>query len=94
MRTAIRYDSNLTIDKEKNMQHLKTLLSSMLVLCSANVQTQAQQAPQPASVIFENVRIFNGTSDQLSSPSNVLIMGNVITAISTTPIAAPPETSG
>jgi len=65
----------------------------MLVLCSANVQTKAQQAPQPASVIFENVRIFNGTSDQLSAPSNVLIMGNVITAISTKPIAAPTETS-
>jgi imidazolonepropionase-like amidohydrolase len=75
------------------MQHLKTLLSSMLILCSANVQAQAPQASQPASVIFENVRIFNGTSDQLSAPSNVLIMGNVITAISTTPIAAPPETS-
>ena len=75
------------------MQLLKTLLSSMLILCSANAQAQAQQVPQPASVIFENVRIFNGTSDQLSAPSNVLIMGNVITAISTTPIAAPPETS-
>ena len=75
------------------MQHLKTLLSSMLILCSANAQAQAPQASQPASVIFENVRIFNGTSDQLSTPSNVLIMGNVITAISTTPIAAPPETS-
>jgi len=75
------------------MQHLKTLLSSMLILCSANVQAQAPQASQPASVIFENVRIFNGTSDQLSAPSNVLIMGNVITAISTTPITAPPETS-
>ena len=75
------------------MQPLKTLLSSMLILCSANAQAQAPQASQPASVIFENVRIFNGTSDQLSTPSNVLIMGNVITAISTTPIAAPPETS-
>ena len=75
------------------MHHLKTLLSSMLILCSANVQAQAPQASPPASVIFENVCIFNGTSDQLSAPSNVLIMGNVITAISTTPIAAPPETS-
>lgn len=75
------------------MQPLKTLLSSLLILCSAYVQAQAQQVPQPASVIFENVRIFNGTSDQLSAPSNVLIMGNVITAISTTPITAPPETS-
>jgi len=75
------------------MQPLKSLLSSILILCSANVPAQVQQVTQPASVIFENVRIFNGTSDQLSAPSNVLIMGNVITAISTTAIAAASETS-
>lgn len=75
------------------MQPLKSLLNSILILCSANVPAQVQQVAQPASVIFENVRIFNGTSDQLSAPSNVLIMRNVVTAISTTPIAAPPETS-
>ena len=75
------------------MQPLKILLSSILILCFANAQAQTQQADQPARIIFENVRIFNGTSDQLSVQSNVLIMGNIIKAISTRPIVAPPEIS-
>jgi len=40
-------------------------------------------------VLFENVRIFNGTSGQLSAPSNVLVAGNVIRTISLAPIADP-----
>jgi imidazolonepropionase-like amidohydrolase len=36
--------------------------------------------------LFQNVRIFNGTSAALSAPSNVLIRGNVIARISATPI--------
>lgn len=47
----------------------------------------------PADVIFENVRILNGTSDRLSAPSNVLVVANTIKAISSAPIAAPPGTS-
>ena len=46
--------------------------------------------PPQAAVVFENVRIFDGTSDRLSAPSNVLVTGNVIQAISTAPIPAPP----
>ena len=45
----------------------------------------------PASaddVLFENVRIFDGTGSTLSAPSNVLVSGNVIATISTGPIAA------
>jgi imidazolonepropionase-like amidohydrolase len=38
--------------------------------------------------IFENVRIFDGTGEALSPPSNVLVRGNVIETISTDPIAA------
>ncbi|HTO65709.1 MAG TPA: amidohydrolase family protein, partial [Bradyrhizobium sp.] len=41
----------------------------------------AQQ--RPAAVVFENVRIFDGTHLQLSAPSSVLIRGNVIEKIST-----------
>ena len=47
---------------------------------------------QPAGVLFENVRIFNGTADRLSGPSNVLTVGNVIRTISSVPIADPPGT--
>lgn len=47
------------------------------------------QSQEPTSVLFENVRIFNGTSEQLSAPSNVLVVGNKIQTISTTSISAP-----
>lgn len=47
------------------------------------------QSQEPTSVLFENVRIFNGTSEQLSAPSNVLVVGNKIQTISTASIPAP-----
>ncbi|HMV71948.1 MAG TPA: amidohydrolase family protein [Pseudomonadales bacterium] len=50
-------------------------------------QAQAQVAP-PAAVVFENVRIFDGTSSALSEPSNVLVRGNRIESISKQPLAA------
>lgn len=59
-----------------------------LGLCSAPVVLA--QAPPPAAVVFENVRIFNGAAGKLSGPSNVLVVGNIIKTISTTPIADPP----
>jgi imidazolonepropionase-like amidohydrolase len=54
-------------------------------------RTHAQE--QPSGVLFENVRIFNGTSAQLSGPSHVLVAGNVIKTISSVPIAAPAGTT-
>ncbi len=42
---------------------------------------QAQENA-PDSVLFENVRIFDGTSKSLSPASNVLVRGNLITRIS------------
>jgi imidazolonepropionase-like amidohydrolase len=47
------------------------------------------QTSQHSGVLFENVRIFDGTSEKLSAPSNVLVVGNVIKSISTAAIAAP-----
>src|SRR5215468_4892577 len=46
------------------------------------------QAPTPAATIFQNVRIFNGKSGQLSGPSHVLVRGNRIERISSTPVTA------
>jgi imidazolonepropionase-like amidohydrolase len=43
-------------------------------------------------VIFENVRIFDGTRGKLSAPSHVLVTGNVIGTISLAPIADPANT--
>jgi imidazolonepropionase-like amidohydrolase len=69
------------------------VLRALLVLGCAIATATPAQAPQPTAVIIENVRIFNGTSDQLSAPSNVLVVGNVIKAISTAAISAPHGTS-
>ena len=66
---------------------------ALLGFGGAASQAVHAQAPQPAGVIFENVRIFDGTSDRLSAPSNVLVVGNVIKSISSAPIADPPATS-
>jgi imidazolonepropionase-like amidohydrolase len=46
----------------------------------------AARAQQAGAVLFENVRIFDGRSDALSGPSNVLIRGNKIEKISATAI--------
>jgi imidazolonepropionase-like amidohydrolase len=52
----------------------------------SSTETQSQEL---TSVLFENVRIFDGISEQLSAPSNVLVAGNKIQTISTASIAAP-----
>lgn len=49
------------------------------------------QAPPHKGVLFENVRIFDGTSDALSMPSNVLVIGNLIKSISTAPVEIPDD---
>jgi len=61
-------------------------------------RSQSQTAPtnstpRPTSVVFENVRIFNGTSEQLSAPSNVLVVNNKIQTISTASISPSSGTS-
>ena len=53
---------------------------------------QAQATPTKA-VLFENVRIFDGMSETLSNPSNVLVIGNRITSISPSPIQIPADLS-
>jgi imidazolonepropionase-like amidohydrolase len=59
---------------------------------SAPPTPAAESTPVPlAAVLFENVRVFNGTSEQLSEPSHVLVVGNRIERVSLEPIEAPPE---
>ena len=61
-------------------------------LASAGAAAAQQPAPQPAppsAVLINDVRIFDGTSDQLKR-GNLLIEGRKIARISSAPIAAPP----
>ena len=79
--------------------HPKFLLT--IIFLSVGLVLQAAQANESQNaknkvtenlltgVIFENVRIFNGTATELSVPSNVLVAGNVIKLISVETIANP-----
>ncbi len=69
------------------------LMLGMIGVTTSFSQAQSQtaktnQKEQPtSSILFENVRIFNGISNQLSDPSNVLVVGNKIKTISKSPIS-------
>ena len=70
--------------------HVKNLVFALLVLGGAMSPAVFAQGAASTGVIFENVRIFDGTVDRLSGPSNVLTVGNVIKTISGGPIPDPP----
>jgi imidazolonepropionase-like amidohydrolase len=72
------------------MHRVHTSLSKAVLVigCLLAPVAVAQDRP-PGGVLFENVRIFNGRSGQLSAPSNVLVSGNLIRTISSAPIADP-----
>jgi len=56
-------------------------------IAAASIWAASADAQERFAVtVFENVRIFDGTHLSLSAPSNVLIRGNIIEQISTSPI--------
>jgi len=68
-------------------RHATLALLSSLLLLGASETALAQQtggAPPPATgpvTLFQNVRIFDGKSERLSGPSDVLVRGNKIERI-------------
>ena len=62
--------------------------AALATLAPSGLRAQAPTEMRP-SVLFTNVRIFNGTSDSLSGPMNVVVSGNKIAAISSTAITPP-----
>jgi imidazolonepropionase-like amidohydrolase len=60
------------------------------LLAASYVPARAEGEPGPSApqstVLFQNVRIFDGKSAALSAPSNVLVRGDLIDKISTDPI--------
>ncbi|MBK1719179.1 hypothetical protein CKO27_16285 [Thiocystis violacea] len=65
---------------------IKALLSAVILSISGIGQVAEAQDPPPTSVLFENVRIFDGTSERLSEASNTPWPGSPV------PIGIPPET--
>ena len=51
------------------------------------------QDARPAEILFTNVCVFDGSADSLSAPTDVLVRGNVITAIGKDAAGSGPETA-
>jgi imidazolonepropionase-like amidohydrolase len=75
------------------MARLSIACVAAMVLFAAGMTADAQQAApgQSAAILFENVRVFDGKSDRLAAPANVLVVGNTISRISPDPIAPPAD---
>ncbi len=74
-----------TILRRRWMLLAVTVLAVALVPASAQAQQPGASVPNSVTV-FQNVRIFDGTSEELSAPSHVLVRGNKIERISAQPI--------
>jgi imidazolonepropionase-like amidohydrolase len=72
--------------------HKRTLCLSLVFValsigvCRLSLAQGPSRSSAPASVLFQNVRIFDGKSGALSALSSVLISGNIIERISEAPI--------
>src|SRR5215471_18136519 len=66
--------------------------SIVLVLMCGFAAALNAQTPAPTATVFQDVRIFSGKGGQLSGPSHVLVRGNRIERISSTPIATNSDT--
>ena len=67
------------------MKKARSVAATLAVYAALVTGASAQQPPATVT-IFENVRIFDGKNPALSAPSNVLVRGNIIERIATTPI--------
>ena len=54
---------------------------------ASTVHAQGSRPETAGATLFQNVRIFDGKGGSLSAPSNVLVKGNIIERISTSPIS-------
>jgi imidazolonepropionase-like amidohydrolase len=84
-----QYSTNLPI------KIMKTIVKGLLVSSALFSATQsiAQSASQTTATLYENVRVFDGTSEKLSAPTNVLVENNLIKTISNKPITVPSGTT-
>lgn len=69
------------------MAYLRRALAAVAAFVLATAAPLAAQDVPAPEAVFTNVRVFDGTADTLSAPTNVVVRGNVIAAIG--PDAAP-----
>jgi imidazolonepropionase-like amidohydrolase len=75
-----------------SIRYVAVIMTSLLLNPVLNGQSATAPNPQPSSVLFHNARVFDGLKEVVSGPADVLVQGNKIARISTTPITPDSET--
>lgn len=73
----------------KLLTNLPIALTSISLIAGTSFAQTASQATPKTATLYENVRVFNGTADKLTPPTNVLVVDNLIRTISSKPIEIP-----
>ena len=76
----------------KKMRWLAVAVVCFLLTPLIDAQNAAAPNPQPSAALFHNVRVFDGVRDALSGPADVLVQGNKIIKISSTPVTPDSDT--
>src|SRR6185436_13943376 len=82
----------MTALSERALRTLPLLALTFALGFASAVHAQGSPPAPARTTIFQNVRIFDGKGSALSAPSHVLVKGNLIDRISTTPITEPGAT--
>jgi imidazolonepropionase-like amidohydrolase len=69
-----------------NLRCIAGTIVSLLLTPVIHAQNAAAPNPQPSAILFRNARVFDGVKEEIWGPADVLVQGNKITKISTTPI--------
>ena len=64
---------------------MKRLLVSLVVSFWCTLASAQQEPPRP--ILFTNVHVFDGVSEERIENANVVVTGNLITAVSEEPLA-------
>jgi len=64
---------------------LRNLAAALMVTVTATLPATAQDASGP--ILFINVNVFDGVNEAVIENANVVVTGNLITAVSTEPLA-------
>src|SRR5262245_55537457 len=78
-----RHVSNVTVRRHGFI----CVAAAVAILLLFRLAAPLDAVPPPAAIVFQNVRIFDGKNGQLTGPSHVLVRGNTIERISSTPLA-------
>jgi imidazolonepropionase-like amidohydrolase len=74
------------MNRQKN--YVTTIVLACALGAGALAELAAAQDSAPSQILFTNVNVWDGTSDELASGMNVLVEDNLIKTVSTKPIAA------